>query len=141
MSASIKLPFGRVFSTNISNQMGSIVSGLCLIHCLATPFLFAAHLGIEEHHHASPVWWKSLDIIFLILAFWAVYWSARNSSKSWVKYAMYASWFFLSLVLLNERLELFHWREELIYLPTVSLIGLHIYNLRYCQCEDEECCV
>ena len=133
-TSSFKLPFGKIFTPTISDEMGSLVSSLCLIHCLATPLLFAAHLGVGEHHHASPLWWKSLDIIFLILAFWAVYWSARKSNSSWIKYAMYASWLFLTMVLLNERLELFHWREELIYLPTISLIGLHIYNRKYCQC-------
>ena len=28
-----------------------------------------------------------------------------------------------------------------IYIPTLGFIGLHIYNTRYCNCDDEECCI
>jgi len=128
-------------SQNKSDIMGSLASTLCLIHCLATPFLFAAHLGGVGHHHghhhgASPFWWQLIDIAFLVLSFGAVYWSAQKSSKKWMKYALFISWTALAFVLFNEKLELFHLAEEVIYLPTLGLIGFHLYNRKYCQCEQ-----
>lgn len=135
-------------SQNKSDLLGSLASGICLIHCLATPFLFVAHLGevghhmhSDQHHGASPFWWQMIDIAFLLVSFGAVYWSAKNSSKKWMKIALFISWTALALVILNEKLELFHWVEELIYLPSLSLIGLHLYNRRFCQCENDECLI
>ncbi|WP_020533203.1 MerC domain-containing protein [Flexithrix dorotheae] len=119
---------------------GSLISGLCLVHCLATPFLFVAHATISDHGHNSPSWWSSLDIIFLGLSFIAIYQSGEKTSKLWVKYALYVSWFILFFILMNEKLELFHWAEEVIYLPTASLIIFHLYNRKYCKCADDQCC-
>lgn len=127
-----------------SDTLGVFASGICLLHCIATPFLFvsAASLDHHDHHHAdSPFWWSSIDVIFIIISFIAVYRSARLSSKQWVKYALFASWAFLTFVLLNEKFEGIHLVEEIIYVPAFSLILLHLYNKRYCQCEDENCCV
>lgn len=125
-----------------SDYIGAIASGICLLHCIATPFLFASAAGLDHHHHGeSPFWWSSIDVIFIIISFIAVYRSARLSSKQWVKYALFASWAFLTFVLLNEKFEGIHLVEEIIYVPAFSLILFHLYNKRYCQCEDENCCV
>ncbi|MEM1135033.1 MAG: hypothetical protein AAGI07_04285 [Bacteroidota bacterium] len=36
--------------------LGSLASALCLIHYLATPFLFIAHASTVGHAEASPFW-------------------------------------------------------------------------------------
>ncbi|UII76218.1 MerC domain-containing protein [Flagellimonas sp. HMM57] len=123
-----------------SDWIGMFVSGLCLVHCLATPFIFLAYVNVGTHGEAHPFWWGLLDIVFLVFSFFAVYWSARNTSKAWVKYAFGFLWVVLSLVILNEKLELFHLPEAVIYPPTLGLIILHFYNRRYCNCNDETCC-
>jgi len=140
-------------SQNKADILGSLASGICLIHCLATPFLFMAHLEVGHHvhdhghdahghhHGASPFWWQMIDVAFLVISFAAVYWSARNSSKQWMKIALFISWAALAMVIFNEKLALFHWVEEVIYLPTLALIGLHLYNRRYCQCENNDCLI
>jgi len=135
----------KKLSQNKSDVLGSVASGICLVHCVATPFLFVAHLGEVGHHHhhhgTSPFWWQLIDIAFLVIAFVAVYWSAKNSSKQWMKFALFISWAALTLVLVNEKLAFFHLAEEIIYLPTIALIGFHLYNRRYCQCGCEACSV
>ncbi len=120
--------------------IGSLISGICLVHCLATPFLFVAHATTSGHGHHSPFWWNTIDLVLLSLSFMAVYFSAKGTSKKWMKYALYASWAFLFFILVNEKLEIFHWAEEAIYLPTISLIILHLYNRKYCKCADDQCC-
>lgn len=122
-----------------SDSIGALASGLCLLHCIATPFLFVIQ-PISVQSESAPIWWKSLDYVFLLISFFAVYWSAKNSSRNWVKYALWISWTLLTLAIINEKLELFHLGELVVYIPAISLISLHFYNRKYCQCADETCC-
>lgn len=126
--------------TNKSDILGVLASGLCLIHCLVTPILFASHAGISGHGHENPGWWSIIDSILLVISFLAVLWSVRKTSRNWMKILLFASWGVLCLVILNEKMEWFHLMEEAIYIPSLSLIGLHIFNRRYCQCADDQCC-
>ncbi|WNJ19165.1 MerC domain-containing protein [Pontibacter sp. G13] len=129
-----------------SDIFGALASGLCLIHCVATPFLFAAQAGAahhDHHHHhhgASPEWWGWIDLTLLVVSAVAIYWAVKRSSKQWVKIALWASWAFLTFIILNEKMELLHLAEAWIYAPAVSLVALHLYNRKYCQCEDDACC-
>ncbi len=127
-------------SQSKSDVFGALASGLCLIHCLLTPFLFLAYSGTEEHHIESPWWWGIIDVLLLALSFIAVYWSVKKTSTSWIKYAFVISWLVLFFIVLNEKLEIIHLLEEVIYIPTLSLIFLHIYNRKYCQCDNDQCC-
>ena len=122
-----------------SDLIGGIASSLCFLHCLATPLFFVVYAGstiVEETH---PWWWGMLDIFFLAISFIAVYWSARNSSRNWIKFLFWFSWVFLALLVLNEKFGFGPLPESLIYLPTLGLVGLHYYNHRYCRCEDDGC--
>ncbi len=123
-----------------SDFLGTIASSLCLLHCIATPLLFVIQ-PISVQTEAAPFWWKSLDYLFLLISFFAVYQSAKKSSKVWMKYALWISWIVLTLAIFNEKIELFHLGELVVYIPAVSLIGLHLYNRKYCQCKDETCYV
>ena len=123
-----------------SDILGSVASSLCLAHCLATPFLFVAHSGHVHGHHTHPFWWGILDMLFIGISLDAVYWSAKNTSKKWMRYALWFSWAFLSFVIINEKLGIFHLAEEIIYFPSIALVVLHLYNRKYCQCSNEDCC-
>ena len=85
------------------NIWGSLASGLCLLHCAATPFLFVAHTSYTNSHNSHPFWWSFIDIFFVIVSFWAIYWSTKNSSKQWMKYALWSSWILLLGFILNEK--------------------------------------
>ncbi|MEM9985046.1 MAG: MerC domain-containing protein [Bacteroidota bacterium] len=128
-------------NTRSADVLGAAASTLCLIHCLATPFLFVAQAEVATHHgHAEhPMWWGLIDVALLVVSLAAVFWAAKNSAKSWMKVALGLSWAFLAFIILNEKLELIHLAEAWIYAPAVSLVGLHLYNRKYCQCEDEAC--
>ncbi|MDC8005851.1 MerC domain-containing protein [Aureisphaera galaxeae] len=123
-----------------SDILGSTASTLCLAHCLATPFLFAAHAGHVHGHHEHPFWWGVLDLGFIVLSMVAVYWSAKNTSKNWMRYALWLSWGFLAFVIINEKLAFVHIVEEIIYIPSLVLVALHLYNRKYCNCANESCC-
>lgn len=118
-----------------SDLIGAVTSGLCVIHCVATPFLFVAQ--------AATVlgWWSFLDIFFIAITFLAVFTSARNTSKPWMPTALYASWTVLTLLVINEQLGLLPVAEGWKYGVAMVLIGLHLYNRKYCQCAEEPGCV
>ena len=114
-----------------TDKIGIIASVLCMIHCLATPFLFLATTYSSSCSEISPFWWSSIDFLFLMVSFFAIYKATQNTSKTWLQYAMWASWIFLLVILLIEKLYIFSLFEYAIYYPGVALVILHFYNLRY----------
>jgi len=123
-----------------SDSLGVIASSLCLIHCLATPFLFVAKTCAISCCAAAPTWWIAVDYLFLFVSFFAVYWSTLTTSNKLIKSALWLSWFLLSFVLINEQMQWMSISHLAVYLPAVALVSFHIYNIRYCQCQNKECC-
>ncbi|MEM1321416.1 MAG: MerC domain-containing protein [Bacteroidota bacterium] len=123
-----------------SDMFGAFASGLCLIHCLATPFLFVVQACSTSCCAAGPTWWSMIDYLFLGVSILAIYYSAKSTSLDWMPMALYASWVLLAILVFNESLQLLPLNHALIYLPALSLVGLHLYNRRYCQCEADRCC-
>ncbi|GMN05339.1 hypothetical protein MTsPCn5_07270 [Croceitalea sp. MTPC5] len=131
----------RTLKTALShNLIGALASGLCLIHYITTPFLFVAQAGLSIHYDSHPQWWDFLDILFFVVSLVAVWWSGKTSSKPQVRLALWISWILLATVILNEKFSFFSLLEEAIYVPSVSLIFLHLYNRKYCKCAGDECC-
>ena len=131
------------FSINKSDTIGACASGLCLIHCLATPFLFLATVTTtcsQSCCSTAPVWYQWFDYFFLFISFFAVYYSTKTTTSSWVKYGLWISWIAFLLVLLNANYQWIYLSQNFKFLPSFSLIGLHLYNLRFCQCAANECC-
>lgn len=124
-----------------SDLVGAVSSGLCILHCVATPFLFIAQsCNVSGCCASSPAWWSAIDYLFIGITFLAVYQSGKNTSKPWIKYAMYTGWIVLSLLTFNEKFTLIPLASAWKYLAAFSLISLHLYNLKYCQCVEEACC-
>lgn len=124
-----------------TDLIGAFASSLCMIHCIATPFLFIAQTCSATCCDAAPTWWRWLDYVFLAVSFIAVWQTSKTSSKNWVKYALWLSWTLLLSTILIEKLALLHLPEGTIYLPALALVGLHFYNLKYCQCAEDKCCL
>ena len=122
------------------NGIGAIASSICLIHCIATPFLFVAQACSSSCCESTPVWWQWVDYTFLVIAFFAVYQSGRMTTKKWIKRGLWLSWSALFIVILNEKMAFFSLPEYAIYFPAASLITLHLYNRKYCRCETDKCC-
>lgn len=119
--------------------MGVIASGLCLLHCVATPLLFIAQTHITTTHETSPSWWGLLDYLFLIISFIAVYRSNQTTNKIWIGMALWISWSILAFVIINEKFELFTLSEFIAYIPALALIIFHLYNQKYCHCGGKGC--
>ena len=86
---------------------------------------------------SSPSWWKNLDYIFLTISFFAVNSSSKKTSKEFMKTALWFNWTVLFLLIINEKLALTSLPETFIYVTAISLAVLHIYNLKYCQCDTD----
>jgi branched-subunit amino acid permease len=127
--------------TGKSDTFGIIASTLCFIHCLLTPFLFVVHTGDFSEHAGKPFWWSNLDFIFLAISFFAVLRSSKVTSKKIMKVLLWTFWSLLLLLVLNEKNEIFHLPEIIMYAVTITLVILHAYNLKYCTCEKDNCCV
>jgi hypothetical protein len=109
--------------------IGASASFLCLIHCLATPFVFLVKSSAAVCCSNTPTWWQAMDYIFLVVAFFAVVHVTNNQrSKEWMKFSLVVSWLGLLLVTLNSTYFLFHISNELVYIPAISLVCLHLYN-------------
>jgi len=124
-----------------ADSIGVMASTLCMIHCIATPFLFIAQSCSAACCSDAPDWWRWIDYGFLVISFFAVYRSARTTSSKWMKPALWLSWTMLLICIINESFEFAKFPEGSTYMAAFLLIGVHLYNLRYCQCKTKECCV
>ena len=75
--------------TSSSDIIGASASAMCFIHCLVTPFLFVAYSNTVIIENTYPWWWGILDIVFLLISLFAVYWSTYNTSKQFIKYTFW----------------------------------------------------
>ena len=124
-----------------SDLIGASASTLCTIHCLATPFIFVASACTHTCCASAPTWWIAIDYIFLIISFFAVYRSTKTTSKTWIKPTLWISWIALFSFILLEHNSSIILSELFKYSSALSLAGFHIYNMKYCQCENDDCCV
>ncbi len=122
------------------DTFGTLASSLCLIHCVATPFLFIAQTCSTTCCETAPIWWQSIDYIFLVISFFAIYWSTQTTSINWIKPLLWLSWISLLMVIVNEKLKWFPLVEAIIYIPAFVLMILHLYNKKYCKCSTDTCC-
>jgi len=127
--------------TKNHDQIGILSSTLCLIHCLATPFVFVAKSCTATCCKETPLWWMFIDFLFLAISFIAVFWSSKNTTKNWIRVSLWVSWTLLLMVILNEHLTLFNLPKTAIYFPAFSLVILHFTNRYYCKCNNDDCCV
>ena len=123
-----------------SDAVGAISSGLWMIHCLATPVFFIAATCSASCCSAAPLWWQWLDYVFLIISFFAITHSVKTTKSNIVKYGLWISWVGLFLFILNIQFQWFLISDNIKFIPAFSLIGFHLYNIRYCQCKDDQCC-
>ena len=119
------------------DNLGATFSSLCALHCYVTPLIFIT----QSHISIVPGWWQSLNYLFLSLSFFAIYRSVQNSSNLFIKILLFAFWGLLAFLLITEEFEIFHLPEFLTYGAGITLALLHIYNKKYCKCNDEGCCV
>ena len=120
--------------------LGAFVSALCMLHCLATPIFFIASACTASCCNLAPAWWQALDYAFLFISVFAVFQATRTSTNPWIANGLWTSWFCLSFFILNAKFDWISVHANTKFIPAFFLIGLHLYNMKYCQCEDNECC-
>ena len=123
-----------------SDRIGVVSSGLCILHCFATPFLFLSQSSLIFISVDFTLTWFILNYVFLFISFIAIYHSVKNSTNRFIRIFLYLFWVVLSGLIINESLEIFSIPEPATYFSASSLICLHIYNLRYCRCDNADCC-
>lgn len=124
-----------------SDYIGASASTLCMIHCLITPLFFAAQATSLSCADLSPLWWKTIDYLFLLVGFIAIYYTSKNTTASWIPYALFISWLLLVGLVLNNSAQWISLPHALMYIPALSMALVHLYNKKYCQCLDTTCCV
>ena len=119
--------------TNNSDFFGVLTCSVCLVHCISTPLILFSLPLLNTKLSMYYSWWSNLDYIFLIISFFMVYFSVQTSRIKRMKLFFWLSWFFLFLVIINEKTELFEFSEYLAYLATTALSLLHLFNIKYCK--------
>ena len=122
-----------------SDTIGAFASGLCMAHCIATPFFFIVSACSSSCCEETPLWWQWLDSLFLIISFLAIFQANKSNKHGWIKLGLWISWFGLFFLILNVKLEWFQLEKNLKFIPAFSLVFFHLYNMRYPECE-KECC-
>ena len=123
-----------------SDLYGAAASTLCLIHCMITPFIFVAQTCSMTCCSDAPTWWRSIDVLFLIISFFAIFHSAKFTSKQWIKVCFWSCWFAMFVLIVNENFQWLALPHAGIYVPSLALIFLHWYNRKYCRCAEDSCC-
>ncbi|MCG8387169.1 MAG: MerC domain-containing protein [Cytophagales bacterium] len=121
-----------------SDELGMLSSTLCMLHCMATPFLLLAVPSSQVTHHGSQAWWSWLDILFLGISLIAVFMTVQQSTQKWLKVSLVVSWLMLSFFILNERFEGIEFSFDMVYFPAFALVVLHLVNKRQCRCENDQ---
>ena len=124
-----------------SDLIGATASTLCTIHCMATPFLFFASTCTKSCCVSAPLWWIWIDYAFLFISLFAVYKSTKSTSKFWIKLVLWGSWIALSFFIFMEQNTQLNSSDYYKYSAALSLAFFHVYNLKYCQCESDNCLV
>lgn len=132
----------RLIKKHISSDLlGVTAGGLCLIHCAVTPILFVAKActAATSCCHDAPVWWQGMDYFFIIVSFFAIYFTTKNTVKEWVKIALWMNWALLLFAILNVTFNTGLLPESFLYTPALAIVGLHFYNLKYSICSTSYC--
>ena len=124
-----------------SDLVGATASTLCTIHCMASPFLFFASTCTKSCCESAPLWWMWIDYGFLFISLFAVYKSSKNTTKFWIKLVLWGSWTALSSFIFLEQNTELNLSDYYKYSAAVSLALFHVYNLKYCKCESDNCLV
>ena len=132
----------RVSSFSIkADTVGAAASFLCMIHCVATPFLFVAQACASTCCSAAPTWWRAIDFAFLLVSAVAVLRAVKASSTPWLRWGLRAAWVALAAAILAENFAPALFSEWVKYPSAFSLIGLHLYNMKYGCCDHDNCIV
>jgi MerC mercury resistance protein len=107
-------------------DMAGITSALlCTVHCLVIPALFLLKFSWTDNNNIKlPDWWESVDYVFLVISFIAVFHSARHTPAKAIKVSLWLFWSILAVAIIFSKD--FHW---LAYVASAGLITTHFLNI------------
>ena len=121
------------------DKLGILSSALCLIHCFITPFIYMSFASLKQNELISFSL-NGVNVIFIIFSLVAVNRSTKITTSKIIKPIFWLSWILLFFVLFNEVAMIIELPEIFSYTSALILAGVHIYNLNFCGCKDENCC-
>ena len=122
-----------------SDYLGIISSILCLIHCFITPFIYISFASLKQNELISFSL-NGVNVIFVIVSLIAVNRSTKITTSKIIKPIFWLSWIFLFFVIFNEEAKIIELPEIFSYTSASILACVHMYNLNFCGCKDENCC-
>jgi len=122
------------------DSIGIIASTLCIIHCIVTPFIFIAKACTATCCSDAPSWWLMIDYLFLVISFIAIFFISKKLTIKWLKNAFWLSWIVLLFTIVNHSINIIYLPKNFFYIPSISIVILHFYNLQFCKCQNETCC-
>ena len=126
---------------NLSDKVGVFASITCMVHCAITPLIFIANICSQSCCSQAPLWWRSLDYIFLVITFIAIIQTNKEKTLKIIKGLFWFSWALLAFFIINESVMLFSITHHLKYIPALAIVFLHMYNIRTCRCKEDKCCL
>ncbi len=121
------------------DKIGIISSSLCMIHCIGTPFIFIAKACSATCCSDAPNWWLIADYLFLIISFFAIYFTTRKLTKPWLSASFWIAGVVLLFATLDHSFSLSLAPKYFNYIPALTIVALHFYNLKFNKCENENC--
>ncbi len=121
-------PMVKTSKINKADIIGILSSSICLVHCIATPFLIIYGIGFMT----NPIF----KYLFLILSFVSIFKATENVQHTKIAALLWVSfWGFLFSNLFHEE---YHWLDYFEYLFAGLIIIGHILNIKYCkQCPQK----
>ncbi len=118
-----------------ADKLGITSAIICAVHCLVIPAIFllkyswadTGHVMDEAPKlgHGLPSWWETLDYIFLIVGFYAVFHAVTHTPARGIKVSLWFFWVCLALAVIFEKH--LHW---LSYIASIGLVVTHFINIR-----------
>ena len=65
----------------------------------------------------------------------------QTTSNRFMKPMLWSSWVILAFVIINEQMSWLQLPEAVTYTFAIILVGLHLYNRKYCKCKTYQCCI
>jgi hypothetical protein len=124
-----------------ADTIGAAASFLCMIHCVAAPFLFVAQACAHTCCSGAPTWWRSIDFAFLFISGVAVVRATKSSASKPVQFGLWLAWGTLTLSILFETFHPALFSEWVKYSAATALIVSHFYNLKFGRCHSDSCAI
>ncbi|MES2518504.1 MAG: MerC domain-containing protein [Bacteroidota bacterium] len=113
------------------DYLGIISSGICLIHCLATPILFFVQRYFQKKLQSDAYENQYWDYVFLLVSFIAVFSTTQHLKSRRIIVVFWAFFTLFAVAILFE--DDFKYLNFLGYTSSIGLIITHLLNIKHCK--------